>query len=333
MRLTTLILVASSLCGCAHTAVVKCWAPAEIDVAGIHSVIVTDFTGENGPTIAAALAQDLAESDFYTVVEPTLISNQIQHVGFESRSNLEATLSAAAQANVDGVIFGEVVEQNCLDEVTQNSDLRLVGAPTVSDSSRTSLASAVMPVVERTATVTIAVELVDVKTGEVRAARQISRSEKRQFALDAEETTSKSEMLGDLTEKCLSEFVAMLAPHEMSCEMNLVSSDYFSGGYSNVKRGLKLARHGDWSGAEEQWKAALIQNPQNHAALFNLSIASARRQNFDLAESYILDALKIEHKECYTQGLVQIRQRRTDSDQASEQRDARVVSLDPVQAW
>ena len=333
MHLTSLALLAVALTGCAQTAVVKCWEPAEIDVAGIHSVVVTNFSGDNGPEMAAALAHGLARNDFYAVVAQSELGGEIQNIGFDSDAELDLTFRAAAAADVDGLIFGEVIDYQCDDELVESADLRMISESANSSFNRTPIAMTSKPFIERRATVTVAVQLVDVQTGEVRATRQLSRSESRDFSAESAIATEKSEMLDELSNLCLQEFVGMLAPHEMACEMKLVSCDFFAAGHGKVKCGLRMASRGDWKGAEEQWQSAIEENPENHAAMFDLSIAAARRQDYDLAETYILEALKHEHSRCYTQGLEQIRQRRTAWDRAAEQRDSRVVSADPMRVW
>ena len=135
---------------------------------------------------------------------------------------------------------------------------------------------------------------------------------------------SQEELINQLTETCLEEFVRMLAPHRRPCEMELASCEFWVKGRQEVRAGTKWALAGDWSRAEENWRQAIAVNPHNHAALFNLSIAAARRQDYSTAETYALSALRVEHKDCYTAGLEQIRERRKACEQATAQRESRL---------
>ncbi len=329
MRSAIICILLCSLMGCAHTAAVTCLEPAEIDVAGMNRIAVADFSGEQGEAIAAVLSNRLWENQFYTVVDRSELTSEIQTASYSEGESLQGVLAAAKSSNVDGVIVGNIVEYRCDDLVLGATDVDIfnqTGSQGNSAQAESAIEIDFNQVVKREGSVTIAFRLVDVETGEIRAAKQVSKHFQKEQINGEGELPTQGEVLQALTVQCLDEVVRMLAPHEMVCEMKFASCDFWTKGAGHVKKGRKLAEKGDWDGAEHHWGQALKQNPDNHAAMFNLSIAAARKQEYDVAEQYVLDALKLEHKTCYTTGLEKIRERRSAWTRATDQRDARVVS-------
>ncbi len=315
--------------GCAHTAVVECWEPAEIDVAGMSRIVVIDFSGEQGSAIASSLSARLWENEFYTVLDRSELATGIQTASFSENPSLQEILDSARSSEIDGVVLGSVVEYRCDDQILKSASLNFFQEQeSNNDFERAGLDVEVESneVLLREGSVTIAFRFVDVETGEVRASKQVSKHFTNRSTNGHQDIPSQGAVLEMLTRECLDEVVQMLAPHESSCEMQLATCNFWTKGSREFKKGLKSARNGDWSGAEKFWQNAIAENPENHAALYNLAIVAAKRQDYDLAEQFALDALKVEHKECYTTGLGKIRERRTAWSRANDQRDARVVS-------
>ena len=63
--------VLASLGGCAHTAQLNAWKPAEVDVTGISRLTVMEFTGPEGKAVSSALAAKLWQSEFFTLIDHT----------------------------------------------------------------------------------------------------------------------------------------------------------------------------------------------------------------------------------------------------------------------
>jgi hypothetical protein len=59
-----------------------------------------------------------------------------------------------------------------------------------------------------------------------------------------------------------------------------------------IRRGNELARSGNWPMAEQVWKQVLQSHPRNPAALINVSIAAAARQDFSTAKQHIAEAVR-----------------------------------------
>ncbi|MEW4489635.1 CsgG/HfaB family protein [Thalassoglobus sp. JC818] len=332
MKSAILFLILAISTGCSHTAVVHCWEPAEIEVKGMHRIVVTDFVGDKGQGIAGSLSALLHDNEFYTIVDSSELQSTIVSVGYQDRPSMDDLISSARSAGVDGIIFGEVIEYDCNDQVLRTSELNVLTQDALDDNlfDSTEFDARTNESLLREGSVTLAFRLVEVETGEVLAAKSVNRNFSGRLDSGSAQLPSRGELLHELTESCLQEFVNMMAPHERPCEMSLATCDFWVKGYRDVRSGVKWALADDWKKAEASWQQAVKENPQNDAALFNLSIAATRRQDYFTAETYALDAIKAEHKDCYTAGLEKIRERRKACEQANAQRDSRVTSVSPA---
>ena len=281
--------------------------------------------------MASVLASELWENRFYTVVDRSELASEIQQAGFSEgdEESLDDLLLAARQAGLDGIIFGEVLEYRCEDATARNTNWRLPGTAEGTDSEesrRSWLGFETKEASVRQGTVTVAFRLVDVKSGEIRASRKVTHRFSKEHADGQSEFPNEDEILADLSQQCLDDIVHMLAPHCDSCHVELSLCDIWTKGRRDVKHGIELALQGDWKAAEDAWHRALRKDPENHAALFNLAVAAAERQDFAAAEDLAMQALRVQHKDCYAKGLETIRANRDAFEKSEDQRDARVVS-------
>lgn len=171
------------------------------------------------------------------------------------------------------------------------------------------------------ASVRVRFELIDTRTGEVLAERELARSAPQRN--DGGRTDA--EMLDRLLSECVDEFVAVLAPHETESAIQLAEGEWYSMSGSAVRRGVQFARRGRWQQAEAAWKKALERNARNDAALFNLAVAAAQSGDFAAAEDYAMAALRVRHTDCYATGLEQIRAMRSASEEVHQQMRTAIV--------
>ncbi len=330
LRMTRLILLLTCLTsGCAHTAVVRSMEPAQIDVSGMARIAVMDFTGENGNAVATNLSGKLWKNEFYTIVDRSEIKSTILPAAYDATEPLNEVLGPAKAAGLDGVILGEVVEYRCEDDHLSSTAFNFQNDEDEHgdhEHERTGFGFEQNETVVREGTVTIAFRLVDVNTGEVRASEQVSHHFEGKSVNGQVPLPPKGEVLDNLTQACIEDVITMLAPHEVECKIQLAWCDVWTRGHSHVRQGSTLASRGDWEGAKDKWKAALEINPQNHAAMFNLAVCAVQDKDYTTAEDYAMQAVRIEHKECYAKGLAKIRERRNAFDKTEEQRDARLAA-------
>ncbi len=241
MRTLLISFVALTAAGCAPQARVLVLRPAEVDIAGIHRLAVVDFVGhgEAGREARSALAARLAEKRHYTLVDQNELS-RVEPAAFTGPQLDESrVIQAARHAEVDGLVTGQVVAYD------QGSGSTLANPPTV----------------------TLAVKLIDVASGEIRDASQITRTFK------SREVPDRKGALQGLMSDCAEEMAARITPHQELVTVEL-SRQYWGPGLADVHRGNVLAREGQWPEAAAAWQSALDENPKNHVALHNLAIAS-----------------------------------------------------------
>lgn len=316
-----------------RTAVVKFWEPATIDVSSLNRIVVLEFSGEHGTAVATSLSGKLWQNEFYTVIDRTKLSQELQlasyspaHLGDE---NLHEILAPARANGIDGVVLGEVIDYRCEDKRVRRSPLAASHEESLLSPDRPDNNASTGDLREnlvRAGTVTLAFRLIDVETGDIRAAKQVSRNYVGESDIGAGKLPSQAEILDDLTQQCLQEIVSMLAPHEATTHIQLAACDVWTRGRREVKEGNRQAELGYWEMAEQHWRSALEVEPNNHAALFNLSIAADHRHDYTAAEELAMQALRLQHKTCYTEGLDKIRTHRANAERSAEQRDARVAT-------
>jgi len=332
MRFFCLLIALVSTSGCAHYGVVSAVAPAHIDTTGMDRIAVMEFKGDHGSAVATTLSGRLWKNEFYTVIDRSDVSGNVLPATYQQTGDLSQVLIPAKNAGVDGVILGEVVEYRCEDDKAQSTAVNF-GSSEHENHHGTHRDSGFgfeqHQTLTRQGTVTIAFRLVDSRTGEVRASERISHHFDGQVVDGVGTIPSRGEVLDNLTQLCLDDIVAMLAPHEVECRVQFGSCDVWTKGRRPVQQGIILARRGDWEEAEERWENALEMNAENHAAIFNLALVAAHKRNYEEAETLAMKAIRIQHKSCYAAGLETIRNHRDDFEETEHQRQMQAGLTSP----
>jgi tetratricopeptide (TPR) repeat protein len=271
--------------------------PAQLDVSGIGRIAVVDFQGEGdtGAIARSALLAQLAENRHYTLVDQTELA-RIQPAAFtQGLTDEAAAVAAARQAGVDEILTGQVVSYSAEDMVQQDHHISIAGAGGASTKGDKAggfgIGLDTNTLHARDASVSLAFKLIDVRTGEVRDAKQVSHSYEARVVNGQGEMPGRERILSDLMRRCSSDVVAAVAPHRERIEV-ILARQYWGNGLNALKRGNGLAKAGDWAGAEAAWQAALKENPQNHAAHHNLALAAESRGDYDAAKKHLSAAMK-----------------------------------------
>jgi hypothetical protein len=305
------------LSGCCQFATVRCWQPASADVSGLQKLAVVDFSGDHGPEVAAAVNAQLHGRQCYELVDQRELTG-IQHAACSACPTETALVAQAREQGVDAVILGEVVSYRCndelpgIDEPKQQERRPFRGEADLQDELR------------RDAEVSIAFKLVDARTGTVRAVQTATHTF-HGARTDESQLPARGEVLRELTEQCVRDFVEQLAPHQTDCAMKLARGGWYGRAAGDVRTGNRLAMQGDWDGARDHWHAAIEHCSDCDAALYNLAIDAAHRQQYERAEELAMQAIRLRHTDNYAQGLERIRQYRSGYDAAEQQRDGRIL--------
>ncbi|WP_437185430.1 CsgG/HfaB family protein [Planctomicrobium sp. SH668] len=338
LRLSLLLLLLNT--GCIRTAVVQFWEPASVDVSSMNRIVVMDFEGEKGEAISSVLTDELEKNNFYTVVDHSSLSNGLLQasytLGSPDRGALDDVLSAARVKGIDGIVLGEVQEYHY-----ENRKVRRLISKTSLERNPFQAVDVESSVDETDAReqsicdakVTISFRLVDVKTGDVRAEKEVTKTHQLEIGSGLTAGTSEDEVLRSLTDKCVSEIVVMLAPHPVVAEFQLANCDVWTRGRREVREGNRLAHLGEWERAELMWQKAIELEPDNHAAHFNLAVSADHRQEYSKAEEYAMQAIRLQHKPVYASGLNLIRQHRSATEKSTEQHNSRIAVVDEVAFW
>ena len=297
--LLPLLLVTAS--GCAHMAKIPMWSPAVAQIEGVKTVAVLPFEGEWGTRVAEEVSDAISESGTYTIIGvDSLPTIQTASLGGAAPA-FDQVLVAARQADIDAVLTGTIVAE---ESSPRDSGSRW-GFPRQTSPAHSSM--------------TVEYRLIDTRTGETLSQNRIS-------CLEPESRTPIDTTHETLIQRCGLEVVSQLTPQCGDCSIALANCGWtVRGGYS-VRKGVRAAEQGDWDSAVTAWESALRANPENDAALFNLALAAASQSEFEKAEELALEAIRIQHSDCYETGLEQIRKQRSQFESASQQRGGITLS-------
>lgn len=291
-----LLAVALTTTGCAPKARLMVWRPAEMDIFGLERITVLDFEGEHqsGKIARSSLQNQLFENKYYNLVDQAELARVRPVTTPEGLPDVPAALEAAKVMGVDALLCGQVVSYNVLDDLQTDHHLELGGAASKSskgEASSVGLGLDSTQTLTREASVSVAVKLIDVRTGQIRAARQFAHTFHGKRVNGQGDLPPREAILTKLLGECSHDVVRLIAPHYLPQEVTL-ARQFYGKGLSDLRSGNKLANKGNWKEAENHWQTSLRENPQNHAAHFNLALAAEARQDYPGATQHLDAALK-----------------------------------------
>jgi hypothetical protein len=272
------------------------WRPAEMDIFGLERLTVLDFEGEHqsGKIARAALQSQLFENKYYTLVDQAELARVRPVTTPDGAPDLPAALEAAKVMGVDAILCGQVVSYNVLDDLQTDHHLELGGAvskSTKGDASSVGVGLDSTQTLTREASVSVAVKLIDVRTGQIRAARQFAHTFHGKRVNGQGDLPPREAILTKLLGECSHDVIKLIAPHYLPQEVTL-ARQFYGKGLGELRSGNKFASKGQWKEAEGVWQTSLRENPQNHAAHFNLALAAEARQDYPAAIQHVDAAIK-----------------------------------------
>ncbi|WP_425613374.1 DUF6340 family protein [Anatilimnocola sp. NA78] len=296
-----LLLVTAALslaCGCAPKARLMVWRPAELNIAGLERLTVLDFEGEHqsGKIARSALQAQLFENKYYNLVDQAELARVRPVTTPDGLPDLTAAMEAARTMGVDAILCGQVVSYNVLDDLQTDHHIELGGGASKNTKTGDSGSSVGFGLdstqtLTREASVSVAVKLIDVRSGEIRAARQFAHTFHGKRVNGQGDLPTREAILTKLLNECSHDVVRMIAPHYLPQEVTL-ARQFYGKGLKDLREGNKLATRGNWKEAETLWQTAAKENPQSHAAEFNLALAAEARQDYPAAMKHLEAALK-----------------------------------------
>lgn len=307
-RYSLLAAMAVGVAGCAQTASLEVWRPAQIDLPGIERIAVLDFQGlENTGQIArSAVSAEMFDNGFYQMVDPAELTGYVARASATdppTEATIQAAVEAARTMGVDALLVGDVLKYQVVDDERNHSHVHFInGGGGDFDHGMTDSFVGVgfenRYVETREATVAMGFRLIDTRSQDVIATRQVSFTQVGQRVNGQGYIPARETALAAATARCADEIVATLAPHRRPISVTLVGGGLGKAG-SEIRRGNKLAVAGDWHAAAGHWEAALESDPACHAAMHNLALAREAAGDYASARELLGRAIEIKPKRQY----------------------------------
>jgi tetratricopeptide (TPR) repeat protein len=128
-------------------------------------------------------------------------------------------------------------------------------------------------------------------------------------------------VLARLTHQCLQDLVSEVAPHERQVRVKLAGGG-LAVGSGNLRKGNQAAAEGDWQTARREWEMALRDNPDSHAAHYNLGVAAEVAGDLPAAAAAFREAQRRASKELYGDALARVERATREQQQVFAQRSA-----------
>lgn len=268
--LSILVVGLTVIVSCAPTARIPVIRPAEIDMKGIRQIWIGEIEGNAGQALADRLTGLLFESRHFRLVDRANIDKilQEQNLGLsgvvDEKTAVEVGKILGASAYITGrsdiqVNYSRSVSEPFLD--SKNRPYRVYGSK-----------------IEAFQTTTL--KVIDITTGQVAAAKNISYSaQDDDFQVGFYPPYPDERILfGRLTEATASRFTRMIAPYTVYIKVKFEKADTPEG-----KAGIAFAQSGEWKDALEQFKLAVDLAPDDDKAWFNLGLAYEYNYMYDRA--------------------------------------------------
>lgn len=297
LRASVLLLFGLLSTGCAPKAQLLVWRPAELNINGLERLAILDFEGDQqtGKIARSSLQAQLFDNKYYTLVDQAELARVRPVTREDGTPDVTAAIEAARAMGIDALLCGQVVSYNVVDDLQTDHHIELGGGSSKNgkggSSGSVGFGLDSTQTLTREASVSLAVKLMDVRTGEIRAARQFSHTFHGQRVNGSGELPTREAILTKLLNECSQDAIRMIAPHYVPQQVTL-ARQFYGKGLGDVRAGNKLATQGNWAEAVRHWEAAVRENPQNHAAEFNLAVAAEARQDYVAARQHVDSAIK-----------------------------------------
>ena len=280
-----LLLIALLTClACAPTRKAYHIKPSKVRWEGIHNVAVRGFYGHYGEIVRSYLYRRLAEVDYFNPTD----ANQIRAVDRLSCDTVEEIefLQALEDLQADAVITGQVTadihdihgsDQLQIEEGTgyYKKAKNVYGQWVDVEIKRTVVRA--IPYVVRKVSLVAEYKVFDLHAKGVIAFGELTEAYEEKFGGDKEygdvghklsDLPSSSLTEDELSSKVATKILAKLSRMRLSRFVKLDNS-----GNSMVKRGVALAKRGDWEGAMHLWQQVIRDEPDTASAYYNLGVA------------------------------------------------------------
>jgi tetratricopeptide (TPR) repeat protein len=147
-------------------------------------------------------------------------------------------------------------------------------------------------------------ETLDVASGKVRDREQVMKEFKGEVELHPDSGQSEADLFEQLARNCADQLISEVFVGRTTISVPLALGERKT---KEIWQGNLLARQGRWSAARKTWEAALVRDPNSHAAQYNLGLASEACQQFGKAHDHYAAAIELADHEAYHTAVVRCR--------------------------
>lgn len=321
---TFLLLPALFLISCAApTTTIKILNAPKANLSAYAKIAIADFQGnpEGSRLVSGLLTTELAKSGKFQVIERAELERIMKEHALEMSGVMDEQTAheCGLIVKVSALIFGEVSAFEAEDKdgarttrtTSWTGDYKRDAAGNIiywrsangqlipQKDYRENLQSE--PYLIRTAFVGTNFRIVDVATGQLVASKTArkSYSATAEGLAEIEKLPAKPEILDELAEQAVHEFLIEIVPHYTQHTMKLEKGN---------KVGIELAQSGLWPKAQEAFADEVKIHPNRPEAHYNLGVTLEAQGKLKEAENEYVAALVLKPKDLYAQAIRAIRQ-------------------------
>jgi tetratricopeptide (TPR) repeat protein len=283
-RLVLVILALTTCLSCAPGLRVPGITPAGVGWEGIRDIALLKFDGQYGETVRHHIHNRLADVRYFNSLDTAAypVLDEISYDMVEGAKALYITGDLHADLVIGARVTGAVNDTHGTDQVQveegtgyYKKEKNIHGQWVEVEIKRTVIRS--LPYVIRQASLTIDYRVFEMDTGRIAAAGAFEENYNDKIGGDKwhastnhkpGEIPTPAATIDEFSAKIATRLVAKLSRMKVA---DLVKFD--KSGNRKVRRGVALARDGDWEDAIELWQEEISSEPTSAAALYNLGVA------------------------------------------------------------
>ena len=318
-RLLIIFLAAITFCGCVPKPVMHETRPAKLDWEGVRDVLLLKFDGPEGEAVRRHVYERFDEVIYFNVLDTTghPVLDEVTYDMVEDAKSLGITREIGADLVVVGRAAGIVDDVRGTDqaEVKEGTgyfkkEKNLDGEWVDVEITRTVIRT--VPYVIRHASLNTDYMVFDFRTGKLIATGTVSEVHDKKFGgakpdgdleYQPGEAPQPAASLDELSMRLARKLVAKIS------RMKIAATVQLDKGHDRlVRRGVVLARRGDWEGAMQHWNDA-IENEPAAAAYYNLGVAHESLgdpENLEAARGLYEKAITLGDNPLYSDGVARV---------------------------
>lgn len=224
----------------------------------------------------------------FTTATQQHIAERLHEAGYFEMVSLEAGMRGAAGEGDANII------QKQLRLARKSGVDTLVGGQIKAGYGRTGIGNIAFGPPLHKAVITL--KTIDVASGRVREHQQVMKEFRGEVEAHPDSGQSEVDLFKRLARDCADDLISEIFVSRTTVSVPLAIADRKA---KHVWRGNLLAQQGRWADARQAWEKAVEDDPNCHAARYNLGLACEASQQFGEANDHYAAAIGIEDQEEY----------------------------------